>query len=296
MNLHALRIFAEVAKCGSVTRSAENLLISQPAVTAQIRNLEKEIDLKLITANGRSIQLTEAGEILAVYSKQLFTLETKIEEEMQNIRNGVKGKLRICATDLPGSTVLPKWLVKFKKAYPMVDVQFSKGSSQTAYQRLQDHAVQLAFICGEAKEEEGIEYFTLLEDELIFIVPNNHHYNGKEISLEKMMKEPFILREQGSYTRKKLFSLCNASGIDMPLSQIGIEGMKESIEAVKAGYGAALVPALAVENELIKGELGRVNIKDLFIKHPIKLCKRKQDEPLSTATNFISFIKAELNL
>ncbi|WP_449622320.1 LysR family transcriptional regulator [Robertmurraya sp. Marseille-Q9965] len=97
MNLHALRIFAEVAKCGSVTRSAENLLISQPAVTAQIRNLEKELDLILISAKGRSIELTEAGKRLAMYSRQLFSLEAEIEKEMQDFKNGVKGNLRICA-------------------------------------------------------------------------------------------------------------------------------------------------------------------------------------------------------
>ncbi|WP_449622319.1 LysR substrate-binding domain-containing protein [Robertmurraya sp. Marseille-Q9965] len=178
----------------------------------------------------------------------------------------------------------------------MVDVQLSKGSSHIAYQRLLERSVHVAFVCGETLVEEGIEYFTLLEDELIFIVPKKHHYAEKEISLEKIMKEPFIIREKGSYTRRKLFSLCNANGIDIPQSQICIEGMNESIEAVKAGFGAALVPALAVENELLKGDLGRVYVKDLLIKHPITLCTRKQVEPLTTATNFISFINAELTL
>jgi len=295
LNLHALRIFTEVAKCGSVTLSAKKLLISQPAVTAQIRNLEKEFGLKLITAKGRSIQLTEAGEILATYSKQLFSLEAEIEKEMHALLTGAKGSLRICATDLPGKTVLPKWIVQYKKLYPFVDIQLSKGSSSTAFQRLLDHSVQVAFVCGDVQEAEGIEYYTLLEDELIFIVPKNHQYEGEEVSLEELMMEPFVVREKGSYTRRKLFSLCRAAGMDIPQSPICMEGMNESIEAVKAGYGVALVPALAVENELFKKELGRVYVKGIHIKHPIKLCKRKQEEPLSSAANFISFIKAEVS-
>ncbi|GAA0135488.1 hypothetical protein YSY43_23280 [Paenibacillus sp. YSY-4.3] len=90
MNLHALRIFNEVASLGSVTRAAEKLLLSQPAVTAQLRNLENEMGMKMITSNGRGVQLTEAGERLAARSNQLFSLEAEIEAEMQALQRGMR--------------------------------------------------------------------------------------------------------------------------------------------------------------------------------------------------------------
>lgn len=294
MNLHALRIFTDVAKSGSVTRSAENLLISQPAVTAQIRNLEKELGIRLIQSKGRSIQLTEAGHELAIHSNRLFALEGEIEKKMSDLKTGMQGNLRICMTSLPANTVLPHWIVKYKESYPLVNVQLFKSNSRTSFQRLLDYSVHVAVVCGEL-EEEGVDSYTLLEDELIFIVPGSHRLAGKEVSLEELMKEPFVFREEGSYTRRKLVALCESAMINEPSSFIQIEGMNESIEAVKAGYGAALVPLLAVKNELFIGELRRVFVKDVCIKHPIKLCIRKNEEPFSTAANFISLVITELS-
>ncbi|MGG3575215.1 LysR family transcriptional regulator [Bacillus gobiensis] len=293
MNLHALRIFTEVAKSGSVTRSAENLLISQPAVTAQIRNLEKELGMRLIQSKGRSIQLTEAGQELAIHSNRLFALEGEIEKKMNDLKTGMQGSLNICTTSLPANTVLPHWIIKYKESYPLVDVKLFKSNSSSAFQRLLDYSAHVAIVCGE-REEEGVDTYTLLEDELIFIVPGSHRLAGKEVSLEELMKEPFVLREEGSYTRRKLVALCESAKINEPSSFIQIEGMIESIEAVKVGYGAALVPALAVKNEQLDGKLGRVFVKDLYIKHPIKLCIRKNDEPFSPAANFISLVITEL--
>ncbi|NAP01440.1 LysR family transcriptional regulator, partial [Halomonas sp. MG34] len=203
MNLHALRIFTQVAKFGSVTRTAESLLISQPAVTAQLRKLEQEVGMKLITPKGRSIQLTEAGELLANHSKRLFALEADIESKMKDFSTGNRGSLRICSTQLPASTVLPHWIVKFKQKYPSVDVQLYKGNSDWTFERLLDYSVHVAFVYSE-QLGEGVESHTLLDDELIFIVPGEHRLAGKEASLEELIREPFILREKGSATRRNV--------------------------------------------------------------------------------------------
>lgn len=291
MNLHALRIFNEVASLGSVTRAAEKLLLSQPAVTAQLRNLENEMGMKLITSNGRGVQLTEAGERLAARSNQLFSLEAEIEAEMQALQRGMIGALRIGATALPGSAILPNWIVKFKQKYPKVEIQLTKENSHSAVRRLLDHSIHIALICGEWDADEEIERFTIAVDELIFIVPRTHSLAGKEATLKDLMSEPFILREEGSYTRRRLLALCAAADISEPAG-ICMEGMEESIQAVKAGYGAALVPSLAVQEELASGELGKVNVQGIHIAHPIRLCTKA---PISspTAANFISWIKAE---
>jgi DNA-binding transcriptional LysR family regulator len=290
MNLHALRMFTEVAKTGSVTRSAENLLISQPAVTAQLRNLERELNMKLIQAEGRSIRLTEEGELVAGHAKRLFALERDIEEEINLIRSGMIGNLRIAATELPGVTVLPNWIVDYKNKYPLVDIKLIKGNSNAVVKRLYNSSVHVAIICGEDKME-GVNYYTLFEDELIFVVPKAHRLSNQEISLKEIVKEPFILREENSYTRSKLFTLFRFEGIKSPVTSICIEGMKETIEAVKAGFGVAFVSSLAVKQDLIDGTIGRVFVQDIHVKHAIQLCTRKDDPPFSTAANFITLVK-----
>ncbi|WP_257349030.1 LysR family transcriptional regulator [Pseudalkalibacillus decolorationis] len=291
MNLHALRIFTEVAKSGSVTRTAEKLLISQPAITAQLRNIEKEIGIKLVTSKGRSIQLTEAGEILASDSIRLFSIERELEKKMHDIKTGMKGSLRICTTHLPASTLLPNWIAAFKENYPLVDVQLFKRSSYETIQSLLNHSVHIGLVCGEWKAEE-IDHDTIFEDELVFVVSENNPLHRKETSLKELMKQPLILREKGSSTRKKLSILCDTLNIDQPEAGILIEGMSESIEFAKAGLGVALVPQLAVKDELLRGGLGKVYVNGVSIKLPISICKRKHEDLPSTAANFISLIKA----
>ncbi|MGW8821039.1 LysR family transcriptional regulator [Paenibacillus lautus] len=295
MNLHALRIFNDVSKTGSITKSAGNLMLSQPAVTAQIRNLEREIGLKLIEANGRNIQLTEAGEALAAHSQRLFAMEAEMEDMMQAIKSGREGSLRICATELPETALLPGWLVGYKQQNPRMDVELLKGNSNTALQRLRDHSVHISIVCGNwSIEDEVIESFTIMEDELIFAVPAIHRLVGREVTRFELMEEPFVLREEGSYTRKQLMSLIEASGIRGPRSSITIEGLNETIEAVKAGYGAALVPALSIKTELASGELSKVKVIGVTIPHPIRVCTKKLEAIPAHIRSFISYIQADI--
>ncbi|WP_456287566.1 LysR family transcriptional regulator [Paenibacillus sp. AK002] len=295
MNLHALRIFNDVSKTGSITKSAGNLMLSQPAVTAQIRNLERELGLKLIEANGRNIQLTEAGEALAAHSRRLFAMEAEMEDMMQAIKSGREGNLRICATELPETALLPGWLVGYKQQNPRVNVELLKGNSNTALQRLRDHSVHISIVCGSwSIEDEVIESFTIMEDELIFAVPAIHRLAGREVTRFELMEESFVLREEGSYTRKQFMSLIEASGIRGPRSSITIEGLKETIEAVKAGYGAALVPALSIKTELASGELSKVKVTGVTIPHPIRVCTKKLEAMPAHIRSFISYIQADI--
>ncbi|MGO4371768.1 LysR family transcriptional regulator, partial [Paenibacillus sp. MCAF20] len=101
MNLHALKLFHTAAQEGSVTRAAELLRISQPAVTMQIRNLEKEIGMPLLLPKGRGVMLTEAGQFVAEQASRLFALESEIDRSLIDFKSGLTGKLRIAATYLP---------------------------------------------------------------------------------------------------------------------------------------------------------------------------------------------------
>ena len=295
MNLHALRVFMEIANTGSVTRAAGSLLLSQPAATAQLRNLEHELGMKLVTPKGRSIQLTDAGKQLAERARELFSLESEMEREMHAIKFGLEGSLRICATDLPRQTVLTAWIVRFKEAYPKVNVQLTKGSSRSAIERLQDHSTDIAIVCGEGPEDSRLEYVTLLEDELVFIVHRDHPLAGSIASLADLMQVTFILREEGSYTRRKLLSLCDTHDVPKPRIGMCIEGMYETIEAVKSGYGTTFVPSMAVSSELESGELAVVKVPGIRVKHPIKLYIRKGEEPLAPAANFVTMTAPALS-
>ncbi|MBG9801668.1 LysR family transcriptional regulator [Brevibacillus laterosporus] len=282
MNLHALRIFTKVASMKSVTKAAEALLISQPAVTAQIRNLEKEIGLKLFETDGRGIKLTKQGEYLFARAESLFDMEHDIENKLTQLKMGKLEELRISSTYLPSNFLLPVWLETFKKKFPFVPVQLYSGNSHQVLDQLLHYNSDIAFVVKEEWNEPDIKLHHLMDIDFWFIVPAGHKYDGKEVLLGDVMAEPFLFREEGSSTREILFSLCRVHRVPIPNVGLQFHGLNESIRSVMAGYGTMLASALAVNDLLKRKEVGRVKVKSIDIRRPIYLCSRKHD----TESNF----------
>ncbi|QGQ98546.1 LysR family transcriptional regulator [Paenibacillus psychroresistens] len=286
MNLHALKIFAKVALHGSVTQAADELRISQPAVTAQIRNLEKELNTKLISPKGRGIILTSSGEILAKDAIRLFALESEIEARMKAYNLGHLGSLQIVSTYLPANYLLPLWLSQFKQLHALIDCTLTTKNSTDAMESLLHYEAELAVIGGGAVNHPLIHSELLFEDPLWFVVPTKHPYADQAVALDQMMNEPFILREEGSSSRDKLFALCKIQNAPPPRIGLQFNGLSESIRAVIGGYGAIFVSALEVREYIERGELARVYVQDVNLVNPISLCRRAKEELSPAAAKF----------
>lgn len=292
MNLHSLRIFTTVASIKSVTEAAKVLSISQPAVTIQIRNLEKETGLKLIEAKGRGMTLTNAGQFLFKQAERLFDMEKDIENKLGQLRNGELEDLRIASTYLPANFLLPLWLAKFKKESPLINIDLYSGNSNEAIEKLLHYKADIAFVVKEKWKQPDLNLHHLMDIDFWFIVPTGHKYNGKEVLLADLVQEPFLLREEGSSTREILFSLCHVHGVTAPYIGLQFHGLNESIRSVIAGYGTMLAPSLAVQEHLKRKEVGRVKVKGIEIKRPVYLCSRKRDKELSpNIKEFLNVIK-----
>jgi DNA-binding transcriptional LysR family regulator len=291
MNLHALRVFYEVANHKSVTGASITLAISQPSVTAQIRKLEKETGLKVIQPEGRGIRLTEAGNLIYRFAQRIFAMERDLEDKIRDFREGKTGTLKLASTGLPANLFLPKWVASFKKQNPHIDIILNVVNSTEANNQLLHYDVDVAFIAGISKHPD-ICYEKLFDDELWFIVPKGHRLDGKIVILEEIMKEPFFMREEGSSIREQLLSLCRIYDIPPPTSALQYNGMNLSIKMVQEGYGAMLVPALVVKSMVDKGEVGKVSVEGIEIKRPIYFCSRKDDlwHPITQA--FYELIKS----
>jgi DNA-binding transcriptional LysR family regulator len=296
MNLHALRIFTKVAALKSVTKAADALLISQPAVTIQIRNLEEETGLKLVETSGRGIKLTPQGEFLFSHGQRLFHLEADIEKKVEQLKAGVFEELNISSTYLPANYLLPTLLSRFKQENPSLSINLFSGNSSRVINALLHFQTDLAFVVQEENKYPEITRIHLLDLEYWFIVPKGHKYNRRVVELAELIKEPFILREEGSSTREILFSLCKIHGLE--LSNIGLQfqGLNESIRSVVAGYGVMLAPSIAVKDHLSRNEVGRVLIKDVDIRRPVYLCTRNGDLKNNWVEKFIEFVKDHLHL
>ncbi|MBW7454199.1 LysR substrate-binding domain-containing protein [Paenibacillus sepulcri] len=292
MNLHALRLFHLVAATGSVTRASELLNISQPAITAQVKKFEKELDLTLLKPHGRGIALTDAGEKLALLAKRLFAVEQQIEQFSQDYRTGAKGHIRLAATYLPAHFLIPAWIAKFKQQYEEVEMTITTTNSSDALKQLLNVEADLAIYGGLPEEyPDTVQTEELFQDELWFVVAPNHRFANQHVSLLEMMKEPFVMREEGSSTRERLFALCRTYISSAPRIALQFNGLHESITAVIAGYGANFVSSLVVRDYVARGELCRVYVEGIHLVNSIAICTRK-NEPLSAAaSNLIQMIR-----
>ncbi|UNK16449.1 LysR family transcriptional regulator [Paenibacillus sp. N3/727] len=292
MNLHALRLFHVVASTGSVTRASELLNISQPAITAQIKKFEKELLLTLLKPLGRGIALTDAGEELSLLAKRLFAVEQQIEQFAQDYRNGTKGCIRLAATYLPAHFLIPAWIAKFKQQYEQVEMMITTTNSSDALKQLLNVDVDIAIYGGIAeKYPDTILTEELFQDELWFVVAPNHRYANQQVTLSEMMKEPFVMREEGSSTRERLLSLCRTYNSSVPTISLQFNGLHEAITAVIAGYGANFVSSLVVREYVERGELSRVYVEGIHLKNTIAICTRKNETLSASSMNLIQMIR-----
>jgi len=292
MNLHALRLFHVIATTGSVTRAAEVLSISQPAITAQIKKLEKEISLPLFKVQGRGIALTDGGEKLAVHAKRLFVIEQQIEHFLQEYRDGAAGSIRLSATYLPSHFLIPAWISKFKQQHEQIEMIVNTTNSTDALNQLLNMEVDLAIYGGmPEKYPDIIQSEELFQDELWFVTAPNHRLANQQVSILEMMESPFIMREEGSSTRERLMALCRTNNVPSPRIALQFNGLHETVKAVIAGYGASFVSSMVVSDYIKRGELCRVFVHGIHIQNIISIFTRKNENLSSAAANFIQLIR-----
>lgn len=294
MNLHALRLFHTIAAVGSVTRAAEALRISQPAVTAQVRKFERELGIPLFVPKGRGALLTDAGDKLAELAGTLFSIEQKMESLVRDYADGKEGKLRIASTYLPANFLIPTWVARFKQRYERVDVEITTTNSRGAFDLLLRYDVDIAVHGGGLERYPDIVKFEeLFQDDLWFVVAPDHRYANQTLSLDDMMNEPFVMREEGSSTRARLFALCQTYNVSSPRVALQFSGQHEAIRAVISGYGATFVSSLAVRDYVERGELSRVFVLDVELKNSIAIFTRRNEHLSTAVANFIEMTKEE---
>ncbi|MGO4538947.1 LysR substrate-binding domain-containing protein [Paenibacillus sp. 2TAB19] len=289
MNLHALKLFHTAAKEGSVTRAAELLRISQPAVTMQIRNLEKEIGMPLLLPKGRGVMLTEAGQFVAEQASRLFALESEIDRSLIDFKSGVTGKLRIAATYLPSNFLLPHWIASFKRDRQGVQVLLQTANAQETMLRLSRYEADLAIIGGGIESAPGIVRSLLFEDPMWFVAPKGHALaNKRELTLAEVLREPFIMREEGSRTREMLLALCKSANMDPPRAAVQWNGMNEAVRAVKAGVGLLFASASEVREDVQRGDVALVHVSGNHAVNPIAIYYREGEKLSQQAQAFLA--------
>ena len=274
--LDQLRILKAIAAEGSFKRAADSLYVSQPAVSLQVQNLERQLNVPLFDRGGRRAQLTEAGHLLLSYGEKVLSLcqETcRAIDDLQNLRGGT---LIIGASQTTGTYLLPRMIGLFRQKYPDVSVQLHVHSTRRTAWSVANGQIDLAIVGGEIASElaQALEIVPYAEDELSLIVSPSHPFAGRDtIGKEDLYQLDFITLDSQSTIRKVIDQVLTRSGIET--NQLKLEMELSSIEAIKnavqSGLGVAFVSTSAIEKELQMGVLQSVKIDQVIVKRTLSV-------------------------
>jgi DNA-binding transcriptional LysR family regulator len=272
--LDQLRILKAIAAEGSFKRAADSLYVSQPAVSLQVQNLEKQLNVPLFDRGGRRAQLTEAGHLLLNYGEKIISLCQETCRAIEDLQNLQGGTLIVGASQTTGTYLLPRMIGMFRQKYPDVTVQLQVHSTRRTSWGVANGQVDLAIIGGEVPSElqEILAIIPYAEDEFALILPVFHPLAKQDtIQKEDLYKLQFISLDSQSTIRKVIDRVLSSYEIDTKRFRIEME--LNSIEAIKnavqSGLGAAFVSTTAIEKELQMGALHRARIKDVEVKRTL---------------------------
>lgn len=254
LNLNQLKAFYFAANCGSISRAAEKLFISQPAVSMQIKGLEDQYGIRLFIRRKKRLELTESGKKLYQVAEKIFPMVREAEELLLQESEIVTHVLKIGSTKTLVRYFLEQYISRFREAFPKIQIQIDEGSSANMVRSVLDNRNDLAIV-GRVPYDTRLKAIPFIQDELVLLAAPGHPLCGKKvISIEDLRGENFILREEGSGVRRIIEKMFKACGI-VPSAFIETGNVDFIKELVKMGKGITLLARMGVDPDLRKGDL-----------------------------------------
>ncbi|KIR04000.1 Transcriptional regulator, LysR family [Lachnospiraceae bacterium TWA4] len=273
MNLKQLEAFIEVADSGSFSKAAKKLYLTQPTISAHILSLEKELMIRLFVRNTKEVKLSKDGETLYQYAKPMIEMQDKIKSEFGiNQKEEDTHCVNIASSTVPAQYLLPDILSNYSERYTGEVFKLTETDSEQVIDKVSKHLVDVGFT-GTMLEKLNCKYLPIYQDELVLVMPNNEKYRQikeNETSLTWIKNESFIVREEGSGTRKESERLLKKAGIDFTKLKViaSIENPEIIKTSIKNGMGITIMSKLAVKKEIKQGEL---------LEFPLSLDKKKRN-------------------
>ena len=264
-----LQVFYTVAKQLSFTKAAEQLFMTQPAVTFQVKQLEEHFSTRLFERNHGKVALTPAGRLVMEYAEKILGISDELEKRVAELTGAVSGPLLLGASTTVAEFILPQILGEFKARYPQVQAHMSVANSETIENRVADHTLDMGLIESPA-HLPNVQIEVVCEDELVLICAPAHRLaNAKSVAPRDILGEPFVSREVGSGTREftdQYLRSCNVSPDDL---NIVMElGSPEAIKGVvETGVGVAIISRTRVAKERKLGLLTPVPLEPRLIRN-----------------------------
>ena len=295
MDTRQLAAFVAVVERKSFSRAAEQLGLSQPAVSLQVAGLEKRVGRRLLDRSGRRVEPTEAGSVLYRRAQRLLQLEEQLLEEVAGGDGEITGTVEIGASTGPGDNVVPLLLCDFQRANPAVHVSLAISDTQTVVDRVADRELELGVV-GAARRHRSVVFEPLFRDEVVLACPPGHAFAGRAISVEELRNEPLIVMQEGAGVRQVIEDELRRAGTRLRDLDVQLElGLQESVKsAVIAGYGVSFISRSAVEAELAAGAIAVSRVEGLEPAREISLVRSSGRALTRASEAFVAFAREQL--
>jgi len=296
MDTRQLAAFCAVVERSSFSQAADRLGVTQPAVSLQVRALEKRLGTQLLDRSGRRVEPTEAGLRLYRSAQRLLALEEQILDEIAGEAEGeLGGELQLGASTGPAAIVVPLLLCEFQREHPGVRIVLTVADTQAVVDRVGARELELGIV-GAARRHRSVTYEPFFDDEVILAVPPGHPFAGRTVSLDDLRAESLIVMQEGAGVRQIVEDELRALGVRLRGLDVRLElGLQESVRsAVQAGYGVTFISRSAVEPELAAGTLSAARVEGLDAKREISLVRASGRTPTRAAEAFVAFAREQL--
>ena len=294
LNFHQLRVFYTVARCGSFSRAAVALDISQPAVSIQVQELERTMGVTLIHRRPKGLQLTEVGGTVYDYAHRIFSLSTEMQETLLDIQGLQTGHLTLGASTTPGEYILPVAIGRFRQKYPGIRVELRISNTRAIVNQILQRELDLGMIGADVGgENRELNVSTYTRDEIVLVIGRTQPIGkGSRVTLEDVLELGLVVREEGSATRKTAEEEFVRLGMS---PRVVLElGSNQAVKlAAESGAGVGVVSRYGVGAEVKAGLLRVLDVDGWECIRPLAVVYLREKRLSPAQRAFLDLLESE---
>lgn len=286
-----LESFIEIARHGNVSRAADALFLTQPAVTARLKSLETELGVALFARTPRGMKLTDAGRAYLPYAERALAVVAEGRKRIADLRAGATGEILIAAAPAVSTYVLPSVLKAFRASHPSVQLGVRTGHTEEVLDMVLRREAHVGI--GRPIRHHEIDLVPVLDDEMLLVVSARHPFASRgKVRIDELATERLILFDRTSSYHELTSALFRQAGV-VPASVMELDNVEAAKKMVQQGLGVALLPRMALSSELRSRSLRPVRLLGApSIRRPIVALRRRDaGEPVGAVADFLAMLK-----
>lgn len=288
--LHQLKVFLKVSKTRSITKAAEELNLSQPAVSIQLKNLQDQFEIPLTEVIGRQLYITDFGKEIAIAVEQIVNEVNKINYKSLAYKGIMSGVLKISVVST-GKYVMPFYLSDFMNANKGIELEMDVTNKTKVITALKNNEIDFALVSS-IPDDINLEFESLMENKLFLVGGKQIRYSD-EFKMKTLLQDiPLIFREEGSATRLYMEEYIKNKGLVVK-SKLQLTSNEAVKQAVISGLGVSIMPLIGLKNELERGDIKIIQFEDLPMISNWKLILLKDKKMSPVAQAYLTYLQAE---